>query len=277
MKEEEVDQYFKNKFSGFAPAPSADAWARLQSKLEPPLPKRNTMWVYYAAAAVTLLLLSGALVFWLNTQSVNPTGNLARQMPVISPIEPKLVDPVVAAAVTGQDELFQIPEILALNGENSQTTKTRNTTATTGKPVKKRKKIRPGILIAAAPKTFETTSQSVAPAAAEKKVTPAAVVTQPSPTLASNQPPAAKVLEVVIKKDAGEIMAQVGETEFETASALRNNLAKKGKLVKNIFKQARNLKNGDKVELSTLGLNANYRIDVESKILKQKYTKVINL
>ena len=277
MKEEEVDQYFKNKFDGFAPVPAADAWARLQNKLEPPLPQRNTRWVYYAAAAVTCLLLSGTLFFWLRTDTVYPTGNLARQIPVISPLRTKPVGPVVAATKTGRDESVtrpeKITETIAVRGEDNRITKIQTTTTTTNKPAKKSKKIKPDVLIAAAPETVKTPAASGASLPAANQATPDAPL-----TLAASPPTTENVVEVVIKKDVAPAIAPATDGEFETAAdALRNNLAKKGKLVKNIFKQARNLKNGEKVELSTLGLNANYRIDVESKIFKQKYTKVINL
>ena len=58
--------------------------------------------------------------------------------------------------------------------------------------------------------------------------------------------------------------------------ALRENLSRKGNLLKNIFHQARNLKNGDPVELATLGVDKG-KIQEETRELKQKLTNVISL
>lgn len=277
MKEEEVDQYFKNKFDGFAPAPAADAWERLQNQLAPPPPKRRTMGIYYAAASLSLLVLSGALFFWLRTPAVTSPGNLARQAPVVRPLAPKTVGPVVAGK--SREEAFALPATLAVRNENHPVAKTAKAVTGPGKGLKKTRKIRPERLIAAAPANGPAGGPPQA-VPVEPTVTPAPVTSLPAPTLANHPAPTPPItiLEVVIKKDAATPVASTDDAALTTASdALRRNLAKKGKLVKNIFKQARNLKNGEKVELSTLGLSANYRIDVESKILKQKYTKVINL
>ncbi len=279
MKEEEIDQFFKNKLGPYAPAPSADAWARLQSKMEPPQQKRPIMWVYYAAAAVTLVLVSGVLMFWLRSNEIKQDGNLARQTPVIKNLPLRTTEPIIADLGTGIEKPGPKNDIdPELTNQNA---KTQTNTATSGKPVKKNKKIRPGILIAAAaPKKTDavTKTRPVNKAVNQTETLPATV---PAVALASAALPTQdKVVEVLIKKDTDEniLLAQTTEKEFETPSeAIRDNLTRKGKLVKSIFKQARNLKNGDKVEMSELGLSANYRIDVESKILKHKYSKVINL
>ncbi|RDC63166.1 hypothetical protein [Adhaeribacter pallidiroseus] len=275
MKEEEVDQYFKNKFNQFTPAPSADAWARLQSKMEPPQKKKSVMWVYYAAAVFTVTLLSGALYFYLNTNSLNPNIQLTQLKPLTVPlqVEPKLetsladVGPKTPSALSTME-----PQSTEKNIKNST-----SNTAPVNKPVKKVKKIRPGILVAAA-KSLPYTNHPDKAATPENYNTDIATTNAPN-TTSSNSAPAASeyVMEVIIKKDP-EVLAAAPDNGYQTVEeAIKENVSKKGRLVKNIFKQARNLKNGEKVELSTLGLNANYRIDVESKLFKQKYTKVINL
>jgi hypothetical protein len=275
MKEEEVDQYFKNKFNQFTPVPSADAWARLQSKMEPPQKKKSGMWVYYAAAVLTVTMLSGALYFYLNTSSLNSNTSLTQLKPITVPLQVD-TNPETGLADAGTKTPPVLPTIEPQAAEKNVKTNTSNTT-TTSKPVKKVKKIRPGILIAAT-KAMPYTSSPEESVAKENSsdiptATNSANANLPDLATAGQE----HVMEVIIKKDP-EVLAAATNKEYQTVEeAIKENVSKKGRLVKNIFKQARNLKNGEKVELSTLGINANYRIDVESKLFKQKYTKVINL
>src|SRR5688572_9418168 len=62
MEPEEIDKLFKNRLNGLPVMPSADAWARLHTKMEP-RKKKRTMLVYYAAASLLILLVSGLLLF----------------------------------------------------------------------------------------------------------------------------------------------------------------------------------------------------------------------
>src|SRR5690349_16171190 len=75
MEPEEIDKLFKNKFSNLPVPPSADAWMRLQAKMEPPK-KERTMWIYYAAASVVILLVSGLLLF--QNYNSDPTPTVAQ-------------------------------------------------------------------------------------------------------------------------------------------------------------------------------------------------------
>ncbi|QMU28710.1 hypothetical protein [Adhaeribacter radiodurans] len=281
MKEEEVDQYFKNKFGQFAPEPSADAWARLQSKMEPVQQKRPTMWVYYAAASVSLILLSGALLFWFRTNSSLPVnGDLANLKPATTQPTPLIMkEPILADINTQAPALPETVEPVTQE-KVKETTNNASTSTTTSKPIKKGKKIRPGILVAThhlknQEKTYSKDDWKTVPE--NSPVTTVVAQNVPNlPTVAEE-----RIMEVIIKKAPEAEVAYTDNSNAKeyshTQEIIKENISKKGRLVKNIFKQARNLKNGEKVELSALGLNANYRIDVESKLLKQKYSKVINL
>ncbi len=276
MKEEEVDRYFKDKFQQFAPVPSSEVWARLQSKMEPPRQKRSAMWVYYAAAAVTLLLVSGVLLFWFQTGKVQPEENLARLKPVLT--QPNLLPPKETIIADINTPTIQVPESVEPISLEKANKINNNASTSTSKPVKKGKKIRPGILVAA---VNRTNNQQLSKSTSELNQNP--IVEPVTPAVAQNEPDASsvnedKVMEIIIKKDPVTAVAYTNEEEYPTTEEkIKENISKKGRLVKNIFKQARNLKNGEKVELSELGINANYRIDVESKLLKHKYSKVINL
>ena len=278
MKEEEVDQYFKDKFQPFAPVPSADAWARLQSKMEPPSQKRSLMWAYYVAATVTLVLVSGAIFFWLQTEKIKPNENLARTNPISVPHPTKLI-PKETILADINSKTPQMPETVepVMPEKVSNTNNSTSTNSTTSKPAKKGKKIRPGILVATNRMQEQESLKST------KELKPTSETLPGNAVVAQSQPDAPsvteeRVMEVIIKKDPVAIAAYTPERDYPTTEeVIKENISKKGRLVKNIFKQVRNLKNGEKVELSDLGVNANYRIDVESKLLKQKYTKVINL
>ncbi|MDQ3291926.1 MAG: hypothetical protein M3Q05_11625 [Bacteroidota bacterium] len=277
MKEEEVDRYFKEKFQQFAPVPSADAWARLQSKMESPQQKRSHMWVYYAAAAVTLVLVSGALLFWFQTDKLSSGGNLARiKRASAQKFTPKAPKETLLADINTQTPA--LPETVEPAPQEKEIKNNNNASTSTTKPIKKGKKIRPGILVAA---TNRIKPQEISKFEAEKKSTHE---TQVTTVAAENLPDSSpitedRVMEVIIKKDPEATIAFTNDKDHSssTEEVIKENISKKGRLVKNIFKQVRNLKNGEKVELSEFGLNANYRIDVESKIFKHKYTKVINL
>ena len=271
MKEEEVDQYFKNKFNQFTPVPSADAWARLQSKMEPPQKKKSFMWVYYAAAVLTVTILSGALYFYFNTSSLRSDNSLTQMKPIVVPlqVENNFENTLADAGTKTPPVLPTVEPPATVKNIKSNN----NHTKTSSKPVKKGKKIRPGILVAEV--KFNPFTDNPENTSGDTSKPAVAVATNSQPTALPT--PNENVMEVIIKK-APEVLAAAPENEYQTVEeAIKENVSKKGRLVKNIFKQARNLKNGEKVELSTLGLNANYRIDVESKLFKQKYTKVINL
>ncbi|QNF35177.1 hypothetical protein HUW51_21565 [Adhaeribacter swui] len=274
MKEEEVDQFFKNKFANYTPAPAPDAWARLQSKMESETKQRPLMWVYYAAAVVTLVLVSGALFFY-NNSITQKDNNLATLKPITVPLQ---VEPQqeLKLAESESDLPAALPTMEPVVTEKSG--KDVKNTNTSTKPVKKDKKLRPGILVAAARPIPESNKPITASAGMPNPEATVATTLPNANNLITEAPEEQKVMEVIIKKDPEVIAAATNGPEYATMEeAIKENVSRKGRLVKNILKQARNLKNGEKVELSTLGLNANYRIDVESKLFKQKYTKVINL
>jgi hypothetical protein len=276
MKEEEVDKFFKNKFNQYTPAPSADAFARLQSMMEPPRKKQSGMWVYYAAAVVTLTIISGALFFYFTNKTNTTSSNLAHIKPITVPLQVNS-GTNTNLADAGTKPLPAMPTVEPQAADKSVKA-TNNTINATGKPVKKGKRIRPGILVASVKANPYTSNQNHNAARPDNSTNTIAHVTN-SPTQAQDLPAVQeKIMEVIIKKDPEVTTVAATNKEYATAEeAIKENVSKKGRLIKNLFKQARNLKNGEKLELSTLGLNANYRIDVESKLFKQKYTKVINL
>jgi hypothetical protein len=80
MEPEEIDKLFKDRLAGLPATPSPDAWLRLQQKIEPPK-KERTMWLYYAAASISLFILAGLLFF----RNAGPDQNQVAQAPTQLP------------------------------------------------------------------------------------------------------------------------------------------------------------------------------------------------
>ena len=268
MEPEEIDKLFKDRLGNLPAMPSADAWMRLQQKMEPPK-KTRSMWIYYAAASVTLLLVAG---FWFFSQPSNlNNGTLA----TANKPESTLPAPVKKDAPL----IITPPKIKTPGNQLAQAEET--------KPIVKLKTVaQPPVKVK---KTAAANAQLLAEAKKPKKAnkikanenalppanTPALPASEPEELLAQVNPeqPAnasaltANVVEVRIKRD---------ETDEAARSDLRENLARKTSLLKNIYKQARNLKNGEQIELAALGINTE-KISSETKEIKEKINKIIPL
>ena len=74
-------------------------------------------------------------------------------------------------------------------------------------------------------------------------------------------------IEVIVKKDHSEnLLASNAPATEEKDSKL-----------KTIFKQARNLKNGEKVDLQALGVNTDSKLAASTRSLHDKFTKVLDI
>ncbi len=78
MSTKKIDELFRSKLADHAAAPGADAWARLQGKMNPPQNKKGFFWIPIAAA-VALLILAGWLVFRQSNDSGGLNETLAEQ------------------------------------------------------------------------------------------------------------------------------------------------------------------------------------------------------
>lgn len=260
MEPEEIDKLFRDKLAGRAAVPSPDTWMRLQQKMEPPK-KQRTMWVYYAAATVVLLLVSGILLL---KDSGDATGPAVATAPRVAP--PPSASPVETPRPSKPDTDREAEKLVLQAPVSSPAL------ASTSKP-----KVRPSFRRAhpvAQPATGQPAETPVVAAAIKTTL-----VKSPSPEAAKPSPPALqpaalahaapdmRVVEVVVTRDDNP-----GPEEEMT---LREQLNRKGHLLKNIYKQARNLKNGEPVELAAIGVDKN-RIQEETKEFKQKLTNAIS-
>jgi hypothetical protein len=265
MEPEEIDKLFRDKLAGLSATPPADAWMRLQQKMEPPK-KERTMWIYYAAASVVILLVAGILYF---RNGADPAGPAVATTPVLAPPVP--VSPAEKPAtpkspeaplqLQNREPASQIAQVPPADPVREPAGAKKNRLAAKPRrlnpaPSTKAAMPEPAPVLAATSQPEATETRAPSPPATVAKASPAGTA------------PAIGVVEVVVARgpepSAGEDLT------------LRENLSRKGNLLKNIYQQARNLKNGDPVELATLGVDKG-KIQEETRELKQKLTNVISL
>lgn len=290
MEPEDIDKLFNERLGKMAPTPPADLWNRLQERMQEEMPqaapvpqlqpeehqeKRRFGFIYYSiAAAIALLLAVGVVLKFQQPQTV--TDQTIAQVDVTGKADATTEETIVTepapeqtiAAVT-PDETIAEPTIT-----EDPTIDAEPETAVANKPTSRK----------AAPKAtdrwvkVETAKQPAAMLAKQttKPATPEAIV---EPTVATHTPvsfasaKSAEPVEIIIKRSVTQenvALASAAEPEENSSFQRKQNLAK------NIFKQVKNLSNGEKVNLEEVGLSAD-RIALETKIGKQKISKVINL
>jgi len=115
MSTKKIDELFRSKLADHAAAPGADAWARLQGKMNPPQNKKGFFWMPIAAA-VALLILAGWLVF---RQSHNSGGLNQTLAEKTIPTQPAVADSSVNTAY--QLNEANEPKPLAITTEVTRT------------------------------------------------------------------------------------------------------------------------------------------------------------
>ncbi|EJF11623.1 hypothetical protein [Pontibacter sp. BAB1700] len=294
MKPEDIDKLFKERLGPSSPTPPADLWNRLQDRIETEMPNaqkeeakpRGFMWLSYSIAAAIALVLSVGVVFY-NVQNgtvpVDRYGLADRNgLKAEQPL-------VITAPATADKQLAQVAEEPSTTPsadeeliEPAKPAETAATAPTQPKTVKKQLIAKAEHSVEAKKTRSEVSAKSVVAtqqlaAQVETPVIPDAPQkgdyfntgeTTPVTFAANTVDMNAQPVEIIIKR---AVHVQEVEADEELSG-----FEKKQKLAKNIFKQVRNLSNGEKVELSELGINAD-RIALETQIGKQKISKVINL
>lgn len=291
MEQHNIDSRFKQGLDNLNRQPSADAWARLQSRLNEPVVapkpeiaepemkenKRILLWWHYAAAAVVLLFvsvgifkngsnLSGktATEVAVNQSNETQAGN-EKSIEVQTPVHKKAIIP--ENAIAKQKMPKTKPANVAENAIKMEVKSAVNTSPETqlaqltSKPKKKRTVLvdpEKPILVESTPAQQEETLLATnTPAPASKTETPEV---KPSGL-------AGMAIEVIVKKDNSENAVAL-QTPADTE--------KDSKLV-SIFKQARNLKNGDKVDFQALGVTPDSKFAIGTRNLHQKVSKVLDI
>ncbi len=284
MNPEEIDKIFKERLGNTSPTPPADLWNRLQSKLEEETPhqiklekeKRGFMWIHSSIAATLALLLTVGVVFYniKTTPEVSQTLTV-NDAPVLEET-PVLQEPKAIAKSETEPEKISDAQATQLNQPASSKSEGNNKTAVAIKG--KVKALNQTAIASAAKATKQVVKSELVNGShvAEKKAEQVAMDLKPEPTTvllanASDSNLDAQAIEITIKRSGSNANA-MRITEDEQP----NELDKKTVLAKNIFKQVRNLANGEQVELADLGIRAD-KVALEAQIGKQKFSKVINL
>lgn len=290
MKPEDIDKLFKERLGGSTPTPPADLWNRLQDRIETEMPAagksetrpRGFMWLSYSIAAAITLLLSVGVVFYSLQKGTAPADreDLATlngqqpEQPLVLP-EPATSGEQIAQATEPAvpviaEEVRTEPAIPAENSSKHSGIATAPA-ASKAKPksgVRKPDQKNSAKSPAASPQFLAQKEQSAIPDTPQRVELDNTGETTPVMFASNTVDLNAQPVEIIIKRT---VAVEEVETDEEVSG-----FEKKQKLAKNIFKQVRNLSNGERVELSELGINAD-RIALETQIGKQKISKVINL
>lgn len=285
MRPEEIDKLFKDKLGNASTPPPAAMWERLQARMDaealqtvvPVGRKKSNMSVYMAVAASLSLLLSISVVF--HNIKTNPevnqvlvaNDNLITEEPS-TPVAPETIAHSEAALEKKSDD--QATEVHNPASTNTETSKisagtkvrAKSTTAMKAEIAQVSKTPKRVIQNAAASNAFVADK---AAEAADKDIT-----AESNTVLASNAPNSnlnAQPIEITIKRSAGTQNMLATSDDIQSSENVKKTV-----LAKNIFKQVRNLANGDQVEFADLGIRAE-KIALGAQIGKQKFSKVINL
>lgn len=279
MEPEEIDKLFRDRLSGLPATPSPDAWLRLQQKMEP-AKKERTMWVYYAAASISIILLSG-LFFFGNLYQDN---NVQVAQTEIKGAEPKTKDKNNASQATSAPNpasTSETKETIARNSDGVRNEEKEKIKKINPLPEPDARqfaatvaKVKPMVKSKGAPKGLSKvkSTEDATPVLVQTgtPVLPEGTVkntfTQNNATTATTN-----VVQVVVKLGN----SREGAYEDDEEPNLRESISRKGALLKNIYLQARNLKNGDPVELASLGVDTE-KINTEKENIKQKINKAIS-
>ena len=293
MKPEDIDKLFKERLGPSSPTTPPDLWNRLQDGMETDMPAtikveskpRGFMWLSYSIAATIALLLSVGVVFYsvqngtapMDRDGLAERNGLKPEQPLVIPeqtnTDRQLAQTTDPATELPADEVLVEP-IMPNTAATEVIKKPEDITKQVidrAEPKAEAKKTIPknstkGLI--PAQQLVAQTKQPAMPDAAQKVDFDNTGESAPVTLAASSVNLNAQPVEIIIKR-------AVAVQEVEAGEEL-NGFEKKQKLAKNIFKQVRNLSNGERVELSELGINAD-RIALETQIGKQKISKVIQL
>ncbi|RNI30640.1 hypothetical protein [Rufibacter latericius] len=295
MSAEDLDKLFRDKLKDKPVTPSNDVWERMQARMqqasqpETPNPfmvpvaseekeERGTirMWYYSAAAAVTMLLSVGLWVNRENIDPLQPSGTVATVQDA-KPSTPKVISPSVenttAPASNENENTASFPVTPSQTPEQNQALASVNTKPIA--PVAKEK------VKAAAGETRRNEARELErPKAPEKAQEPVMMAaTTPSKTQEATKatPDAAGGLEIIVKLDNAQATPSLAQASTkETDTPQTEGQAGTGRVLKGILKQVKNLKDGEKVNLSELGITK-HTYALETRIGNKKITKSIEL
>ncbi|MBC3541548.1 hypothetical protein ACFSC6_02540 [Rufibacter sediminis] len=295
MSAEDLDKLFRDKLKNNPVTPGNDVWERMQARMQQnsqsqvpnlfvvPVAEEQKeerspirMWYYSAAAAVTMLLSVGLWVNRENIDPLQPSGTVATVQET-KPTAPQSVSPssemVTTPAAPENESTAEYPtntavtpapnQALAAVEANSAAPAVNGNVKATPSAIKRNE-----VREMEAPKAVSAPE----PAAMMAVATPAKVQ---EPNQASAD--AAPALEIIVKLDNAQATTSLASASTkETDPPQGEEPAGTGRVLKGILKQVKNLKDGEKVNLSELGITK-HTYALETRIGNKKITKSIEL
>ncbi|GAA4298033.1 hypothetical protein [Nibribacter koreensis] len=282
MSAEDLDKLFRDKLQNRPVAPANDVWERMQARMNPPVvqeEKKPVMWYWSAAAAIVLLITvsiwmlrpgqqinQGSVPMAVQIEKAIPTQTLPETETPQNEVEKegnKIIEKIPSTQATGSQALASI-KTEGRTAENTTPTgpSKKSEVAPGRKQVKMRTEVAPIKLTTPEP---EMLAQATPPAS--KTVTSSS-----SASLGSAEP-----MEIIVKLDNNQAEpTKLAQAQVEPAQDKDyNNGRSTGKMMKGIFKQVKNLSQGEKVDLKELGLKHSYAL--ETTIGNKKISKTITL
>jgi hypothetical protein len=284
MRPEDIDKLFKDRLGDISPKPSVDLWNRLQDRMEDELPqvnqkqnesKRSFMWVYTSIAASLSLLLAIGVVFYniRSTPEISETAIAKIDKPVLQEIPTTVpLSETKNEVIPGKTD-FEEKKYLAQATSKTEAASTILKDNNITKVHKIESSKNGGEHTALEQNPAKPQLANVAITESEKQVPQASqnvLASANSIKEANTNNLDAAPVEIVIRRSINSEIAKADEEANESG------LQKRTQIAKNIFKQVRNLANGDEVELQALGIRAD-RVALETQIGNKRISKVINL
>ncbi len=241
MKKKSIDSLFADKLQQAEITPREEAWAKLQNKMAKK--EKKIVWLPFArwSAAASLVLLVGAGVWFINSPKKQVGVELAQTKPQPKPVADSKPKPLPESIALVKTREIQTAGDRLLNVTIGSKTITQNSKL----KIQNYPAPQPEIIIV---KNEKTNIESI-----EKKTE----IVAPEPkleTIAAIQPVSKP--EKIVRLELTEPVEQLPEVaDISSEISLLSNIAKE-KRINKIFRQLKNLKNGDDIDWKEVGVKS---------------------
>jgi hypothetical protein len=300
MQPEDIDQLFRAKLEQHATPPPPSLWYDLQEQLEPEKKeRRGGFFMYAVAAAVTLLLLAGGWLLWQGPRT-SSSGTLASNSasdgkaagatgaeqaapaPANTPAatdfatESAANTNSVAAGVAATDDAAKtlknsVERQATAAPRPASTPQQQQLLARTERAAAPRESARPEAPVfraSPAPVVAERQTVAVQPVPAAAPAPQAAGFAPTAPAVTPALP--AGAIEVEVRQHPDQVVALAAPEADETPGRTRPS-------VRGVLRQVRRLAQGEKPDLTEVGLPANPALTVQARVAGHTLTKTIAL
>ena len=288
MQPEDIDKLFRDRLEGHAPTPPAYLWNQLEEELQP-AKKRPVLWLWAAAAAVVLCLVSGLL--WLQLTPTSGVGStpLATSTNPAHTTNQELRPVAQPEKKSGEASVSQATPSLALASNPSKAAAAAAPTAPLRQPTGARPEARQQLTasITRPARSNKVPRPVLTPSIVKPQSAPEAIAatpkTQPERSLAPvealalTRTPTVTALAATPSVPNGPIEVEVHRSNQATAMAsapdeVGNSRRSLGGI---LLRQARNAVKGERISLAETGLPET--VTVQARVGNRTLTKVIQL